>query len=39
VLWDWHLGLGMGVGYSGSFYIAMVADWEVSEGESEGVRE
>ena len=25
------------LGYSGSFYIAAVADWEVSEGESEGL--
>ena len=25
------------LGYSGSFYIAAVADWGVSEGESEGL--
>ena len=27
------------LGYSGSFYIATVAGWEVSEGESERVRD
>ena len=27
------------LGYSGSFYIATVAGWEVSDGESERVRD